>query len=188
LSLAVAEGRTAQLAAALRVQDPSVATALWRRYAPVVSRILRLTLGPQDRIDDSVQVVLLCVFHCARLLGPRADLDRLILATTVRIAQAELRGRRPRPLPRAATERHRGAGRANPRRDEVLRFYRILDGLSGADRVAFVMHYVEGLDGRAVAEIMGSSPALAKRRFRRSLRKVSAGIESDPVLSRLRTG
>lgn len=176
------------LRAALRAQDPAVAGPLWRRFAPTISRLLRRVLGPRAAIDDAVQVVLMCVFHRGQRLRPRADLRRLVVKTTADIARAELR--RPRigvsssaPSTRFARETRRDVGS-----EAVLRFYRTLDRLGAADRIAFVFRHIEGIDARAVAAAIGESPATTKRRIDRALGKVVVAIGRDPVLRRLRTG
>jgi RNA polymerase sigma-70 factor (ECF subfamily) len=191
-SRSASDRATHALLAGLRAQDPTVAGPMWRQYAPTVFRMLRRTLGPVADIDAAVQVVLLCVFHRGRRLGPRADLGQLVLRMTARIAQGELRqrpSRRPaRSRSRAGRAPNAGDGGGNET-DAVHRFYRILDGLSAPDRVAFVLHYIEGLDARAVAAATGASAARTLRRLRRSLQKVADGIEGDETLRLIgRTG
>jgi DNA-directed RNA polymerase specialized sigma24 family protein len=60
--------------------------------------------------------------------------------------------------------------------------------MAAPDRIAFVLHRIEGLDSREVAAVMGASSARTNVRLRRSLRQVFDGIVGDPVLSRFRTG
>lgn len=166
---------SAELLAALRAQDPAVAAPLWRCFAPTIARLLRRTLGPQARIDDAVQVALLCVFRRGRRMRPGADLRQSVLAVTARIAEGELRRT---PGTRASRP---PAVRAS---DAVTRFYKILDSLRAPDRVAFVFHYLEGMDVREVAVVTGASPARASRRLRRSLAKVVEAVDGDPALRR----
>src|SRR5262249_50752258 len=149
----------ARLLAALRGQDPAVADPLWRRFGPAVFRMLRRVLGPRAAIDDAVQVVLLCVVHRGRRLRPGTDLGRFILKMTADIARAELRRPRFRTLSSAARARaERESAPRDAASEGVRRFYRVLDRLDAADRIAFVFHYVEGLDTRNVAAAIGSSP------------------------------
>jgi DNA-directed RNA polymerase specialized sigma24 family protein len=144
-------------------------------------------MGPRIPVDTTAQVVLLCVFHRGSRLGPdadQADLARLVVRTTVRIASAELR------QPSLGWFRSALRGRAvrepkardRSEQDALLRFYRILDGLGVAERIAFVLHKIEGLDVPTVAAAMASSPERTSRRLDRSIRKVSAALERDPVL------
>ena len=67
-----------------------------------------------------------------------------------------------------------------------MRFYRILDRLNAADRIAFVFHYVEGVVVRDVAAALGSTTVVTRRRLERVLRTVHDGIRRDPFLRELR--
>ena len=51
------------LVARLVARDPRAATLLWRRFAPMVFRMLRRMLGPGSDIEDLAQEVFLCVFQ-----------------------------------------------------------------------------------------------------------------------------
>ena len=186
----MADGEDARLVAALRAQDPAVARPLFKRFAPTISRLLRRTLGPQAPIDVAVDVVLLCVFHRARRLQPRSDLRQFIVGATARVARAELR--QPAP-PRSLSPRGWGPARPRaapeataPQHQAVMRFYRILDRLNAADRIAFVFHYVEGVVVRDVAAALGSPTVVTRRRLERVLRTVHDGIRRDPFLRELR--
>jgi RNA polymerase sigma factor (sigma-70 family) len=167
------------MVASLRAQNPAVARPLWQWFAPPISRLLRCTLGPRVPIDDAIQVVLLCVFRRGRRLRPDSDLRQFVLKTTARIAQAELRrGRKFRRLTPSGRP-------AEQEREAVMRFYRILDQLSPPDRIAFVFHHIEGMELREVAGAIGEAPARTRRRLHRSVGKIIAGIERDPLLAPL---
>jgi RNA polymerase sigma factor (sigma-70 family) len=181
----VAADRGSQsLVAGLRAQDPAVAAPLWQRFAPLVFRLLQHTLGPDAAVDDAVHVVMLCVFHRGRRLRPRADLRKLVLETTARVAQGERRRRTISWL--AAVGRVAGlrAPRSRTTRgdESVRRFYRVLDRLNAPERIAFVFHHIERLDIREVAAATGASLERTARRLQRSLIKVAEWIEDDPVL------
>jgi RNA polymerase sigma factor (sigma-70 family) len=184
------DDQQAKLVAALRAQDPAVARPLWNRFAPSTFRVLRRTLGPAARIDDAVQVVFLCVFHRGGQLRPGTDLDQFVLKVTARVARAELRRstlRRVLPIPGSRAARARAARAASKSEHEASkRFYRILDRLSAADRIAFVFHHVEHIEVRVVAAATGATVAETRRRLRRALRQVFDGIQRDPILRALR--
>jgi DNA-directed RNA polymerase specialized sigma24 family protein len=176
----------ARLVSALRAQDPAVARPLFERFVPTIYRLLRRTLGPEAPIDVALEVVLLCVFHRARRLQPRSDLRQFIIRETARVARADLR-RRARPSsppprgwrparPPAATDA------AAPAYQAVMRFYRTLDRLSAANRIAFVFHHVEGIEARDIAAALGETAVVTRRRLARVLRTVHDDIRRDPVL------
>jgi len=190
IPLAEPDGDSAQLLTALRVQDPAAAKPLWQRFAPAIFRMLRRMLGPQASqasIDDVVQVVLLRVFDRARHLRPPTDLRQVVMRTTVRVARGELRRRRSRRLVSASPSGGAGDLRthdlAGQDAEIVARFYRILDRLSPLDHIAFVLHYIEGLEVPEVATALEASPARTARRLRRSVDEVIEAIKRDPLLS-----
>jgi len=162
----------AKLIAALHAQDPAVARLLWKRFAPRTFRLLGRTLGPEAPVDAAVEVVLLCAFHRGARVRSEAKFNELVLKVTARVARAEL-PRVPAREPFRSTD------------DAKTRFYRILDRLGPADRIAFVFHHVESLDVRVVAAAMGGTVSGTTQRLRRALRMVFAGIQRDPVLRAL---
>ena len=177
------------LLAPLLAQDPTAAGPLWQRFAPTVFRILRRTLGPRAQIDDAVQDVLVRVFQRARRLKTTSDLALLVLRTTSRVAHVRLRRRSFRWLPfrlRAQEDNESGIGHiADQELDAVVRFYRVIDRLGAWDRIAFALHFIEGLGPRVIAAVLGASSGRTRRRLHRSLHKVHAGIRRDAVLRHL---
>jgi RNA polymerase sigma-70 factor (ECF subfamily) len=167
-----------------------VAGPLCERFAPMVARLLRRTFGPQAPIACTVDVVLLCVLERARRLQPRSDLQRFIARATARVVRAELQRRaRASSLPprRSRAARPRAAcGMKVREHDAAVRLYRILDRLNAADRIAFVFHFVEGVEIRDVAAALGWTVLATRRGLERVLRAVDDGIRRDPVLRRLR--
>jgi len=172
LALTETAAHDGSLLAPLLARDPIAAGALWRRFAPTVFRMLRRTLGPRAQIDDAVQHVLLRVYRKARRVKTSSDLTLLVLKTTSRVAYVWLR------------RRDAGAhvARGNHQPDAVLRFYRVIDRLSAWDRIAFTLHFIEGLGPRKISAVLGSSSGRTRRRLHRGLREVYAGIRCDPVL------
>jgi RNA polymerase sigma factor (sigma-70 family) len=166
----------ARMVIGLRAQDPAVARPLWRQFAPTVLRILRRTLGPRVVVDDALREVFVTIFRGGRRLRPNSDLRRVVLKATARVAQARLRKLGASwpctsPWPRGLYEP--GARTAGSQEPEPLRqFHRILDRLTARDRVAFELHYIEGIELREVADALGAHRVgrLAIEALRRSPR------------------
>ena len=57
------EADDATLARALIGRSPAAPRVAWKRFAPMVRRILRRSLGPEGDIEDVVQDVFLCLFE-----------------------------------------------------------------------------------------------------------------------------
>ncbi len=69
---------------------------------------------------------------------------------------------------------------SNPLDRLLLRaVYQVLDGLAVADRVAFVLHCIEGETLDAVARICSCSLATAKRRVARAQDAIDRLVDSD---------
>src|SRR3954468_3106985 len=85
------ESDDAELARALIARDPRAPRALWRRFAPMVFRMLRRALGPAYHVEDRPQDVLLVVFEKSpRLREPKA-LKAFVISITVLTTRSELR-------------------------------------------------------------------------------------------------
>ncbi|HEY3594545.1 MAG TPA: sigma factor, partial [Polyangiaceae bacterium] len=52
----------AALARAMIADDPRAPRVAWHRFAPMVHRILKRTLGPGADVEDLVQEVFLCLY------------------------------------------------------------------------------------------------------------------------------
>jgi RNA polymerase sigma-70 factor (ECF subfamily) len=154
-------------------EEPLTFEQTYRRYSRYVAAVvLRLDPGVSD-LDDVVQdVFLAAVAGLQRLRDPSAT--KAWLATVaVRLVRRRLRLRKmwrwlgiaeddrpPAPLIDAGS---------NPLDRLLLRaVYQVLDGMAVADRVAFVLHCLEGETLEAVAQICRCSLATAKRRIARA--------------------
>jgi len=157
---------------------------IYRRYSRYVAAVvLRLDPGVPD-LDDVVQDVFLAAAGgLKRLRDPSAT--RPWLATTaVHMVRRRLRLRRMwRWLGIGEDERPPAAlvdAGTNPL-DRLLlgRVYQVLDGLAVDDRVAFVLHCLEGETLEAVARICRCSLATTKRRVARAQQAIDQLAGSD---------
>jgi RNA polymerase sigma-70 factor (ECF subfamily) len=180
------------LVAGLVARDPRAATLLWRRFAPMVFRMLRRMLGPGSDIEDLAQEVFLCVFQkVPRLRDPQA-LKAFVASVTVLSVRHELRRRyiRRRALPflRPGPPETETMTRGADAREALLRFYRILNGLTPRTRSALVLRFIEAMDLTEVAAALGVSLATTKRLLARGWTKVALQTERDPFLAQYRSG
>jgi RNA polymerase sigma-70 factor (ECF subfamily) len=171
-------------------ETPLTFEQTYRRYSRYVAAIvLRLDPGVPD-LDDVVQDVFLAAASGLRRLRDPNATKAWLATVAVRTVRRRLRLRRmwrwlgigdddsrpPAPLVDAGS---------NPV-DRLLlaAVYRVLDGMAVADRVAFVMHHIEGETLEAVARICGCSLATAKRRIARAQEAIDrlvgdgAGVDS----------
>lgn len=136
-------------------------------------------LGSLDDADDAVQV--------AWLRADQADVDGIenlagwLTTVVARICLDMLRTRRRRgeePLTPGADTVTERRGRADPEREAVLAesvgraLLVVLDRLTAAERVAFVLHDLFGVPFEEIASVVGRSPAASKKLASRARARV----------------
>src|SRR3954470_13600622 len=184
---ALEESDDAELARALIARDPQAPRALWRRYAPMVFRMLRRALGPGHDVEDLAQEVFLCVLEKLPTLREPKALKAFVISITVLTTRSELRRLWVRRWIRLSNKGD-ATGKAvvhldTDAREALGRFYGVLDRINAQDRTLFVLRFMEGLGLLEVAAAGGLSLATTKRRLARAWAKVILLVERDPVLS-----
>ena len=129
---------------------PQAPRALWRRFAPMVFRMLKRALGPGHDVEDLAQEVFLCVFEKVPALREPKALKAFVISITVLTTRSELRRlwvrrwirlsrtRATRPAKRWCHAGHRLARGARP-------FLRGPGPRQRQDRTLFVLRFMEGL-------------------------------------------
>lgn len=175
------------LARAAAQGHPGAAPVVWQRFAPLVRRILKRTLGPGDEVDDHVQDTFLRFFRVAKDLRDPSLLSSFIVGIAVRVARAELRRRRVRrwlqlspsgELPEVGGAQQDPQGRA-----ALTRLYAILDQVDDRSRTLFVLRFIEGLELTEIAAALGCSLATTKRHLARASHRILTAAQRDPALS-----
>ena len=175
----------AELGAALIRGEAAAAHVAWKRYAPMVRRIIKRTLGPGYDVDDYAQEAFLRFFTMVPSLEEPKALRSFLVTVTTNVVRDALKYRWVRrimqPLGPGVSEK---AARAHdPSEREALgRFYKILDRLSADDRTAYVLRFIEEMDLIEVAEALGCSLATVKRRLLAVHKRVFKMVERDPAL------
>jgi RNA polymerase sigma-70 factor (ECF subfamily) len=172
--------------------------AVYRAHAKTVSRWAGRLLGPGGDCEDVVQEVFIVVRQRLARFDGQAEITTWLYEITVRVVQEWRRrrrwwswvtGRGPSPSRgRAQTPPTLAdAGALDPVqrlevREQVLRFYRILDGMPEAYRTTFILFEAEGLSGERIAEITGTRLgtvwvrlARARRIFIDRMRRLEGG-------------
>jgi RNA polymerase sigma-70 factor (ECF subfamily) len=176
----------ATLAQSAMTGDPAAHTAIWDRFHPLVRRVLRRAMGPATDVEDQVQEVFLQFYRNRTQLRNPAALRSFLFGIAMRVAASELRSRRIRSwlrlTPDGVLDEHAAPHTDSDAREAVKRLYAILDRLDTKSRLAFVLHYVEGLELLEVASALGVSLATVKRRLSRVSARVWAMAEGDRLL------
>lgn len=182
----LAEADDATLARALIAKQGGAPRVAWTRFAPLVRRILRRSLGPQHDVEDIVQDVFLCLFERVHTLRDPVALKAFVIAIAVRTVRYEIRRARVRRwvgLSRTAELPDlRVVNADSSARHALIHFYRALDRINERDRTAFVLRFIEGMEAAEVAEALDVSVPTARRCFTRAWERVTFFAERDPFL------
>jgi RNA polymerase sigma-70 factor (ECF subfamily) len=134
---------------------------LYREHRRAVAGNLYRVLGDRTELDDLVQEVFVIAFRgLARFRGD-AKLSTWLYRVCVNVALGRLRSksRRAPAVPYADLD-DAGDGGANApdlqieRREELVRVYRALEELAPKKRIVFILHEVQGLDIKEIADIV----------------------------------
>jgi RNA polymerase sigma-70 factor (ECF subfamily) len=167
------------LVLALRAGESWASEALWERYSRRVSGFFARVAGAslQD-VEDLTQDVFLRVLANHGNIQKPASLRHYVMSIAYHVLNLQFRYQRVRRLvvlsatgetPDMATP-----ARADDDARHALRAcHEILEGIRARERVAFLLHHVEGLTLAEVALRLNTSRSTAKRLVSRAARKVS---------------
>jgi RNA polymerase sigma-70 factor, ECF subfamily len=153
---------------------------------PVAANLYRV-LGDRNELDDLVQEVFVIAFRGMDKFRGEARLSTWLYRICVNVALGRLRtrARRPPPIPTAEPpEREADAGTSSPerlmeRREDVIRVYRALDQLAPKKRVVLVLHEIEGLDIKEIAEIVQAPLVTVRTRLHYARKEFYRHIAAD---------
>jgi RNA polymerase sigma-70 factor (ECF subfamily) len=161
--------------------------AIWVRYAPLVHRVARGTLGTAHEAEDAAQDSFVTLFSRLDGLAKPEALRSFVYSIAVRTIRWHLRRRRIRRWISLSDAVDSVEPLAKPTdheaRDLLRRFYRILDALGTDDRMVFVLRHVEDMKLEEVAATMSLSLATVKRRLARSQQAIDSAIRETPDLA-----
>jgi len=183
------EDDDAALVSAVRAGLPRAAARIWDRYASLVRRLLRRTLGPTVDVDDALQEVFMRLFRDLDSLREPTALRSFLIGITMHVATSELRRRRARrwlllsddgtvPTTEVVTDEH-----VLEQRQALHALYRILDRVDTNRRLVFVLRYVESMELTELSAVLGCSLATTKRRVADAAERVSRLASRDPHLA-----
>jgi RNA polymerase sigma-70 factor (ECF subfamily) len=179
------EGDEAALVAAVSGGRVDAAAAFYDRHVRAIHALVFRLMGPDAELDDVVHDVFVRALESlSRLRQPAALRSWLfgIAIRTVRIRfqrrarQRWLRFMAPEDLPEPTTLPETELG------DALRDVYAILLGMDSDERIALVLHRVEGLSLEDAARVAGTSLATFRRRLARGEAKFFARARSRPAL------
>lgn len=157
---------------------------VYREHSPRVARFLRRMLGPDNAVDDLVQVVFVELFSTLDRFRGDAKLSTWLYGIARNVAgkhiRTESRHRRrvdalaaSQQEPRRVSSVH-GAAEA---RAELEALESVLATLDDKHRAVWVMREVEELSTEEVAEALDLPPGTVRSRLFNARKKVLAGLE-----------
>lgn len=176
----------AQLLRRMIEGHPRALRASWLRFAPLVFRLLRRALGPDEDVRDLAQRVFVRLFRHVGALRNPSELKPLVIALTAKTLRTEIRLRRARrwlsalqtpPPPRSSSIPPEPTSRA-----AVRRLYRILDRSRTDERIAFAFHFLEGLSLEEVAAALNLSLSATQEMLARVWSRTVLFVEHDGAL------
>jgi len=172
------QGTEQQLVAGVMARHPGAIAKLFDLYGPQVHRLLYRMLGPDQELDDLVHETFVRALGSIHTLRDASAIRQWMIGVAVFTARIRIQGRSrrwwlrflpPEELPEEE------AAPANLEEREALRcLLRALDLLAADERVALVLHRIEGMTLQDAALAAGTSLATFKRRLARGERKLLA--------------
>lgn len=151
---------------------------LFKRHVDGVHRHLSLLLGPQEDVDDLVQMVFLNVFQSIRKFRGASAFSTWLFRITINVARQEIRVRsRHRRLNVAVKEVNEVRGtsvRGTPESSlsNVEEVYDVLDRLSEKKRETFILYTYEGYSLQEIAELLDSTVSTIGSRLQAARKEV----------------
>lgn len=185
-----APAEDAALASALIAGDRRATLLAWKRFAPMVYRILRRTFGSVSDVEDLQQDIFLAFFRKVPGLRDPKALEAFVGAITARMIKYEFRRRKHSFV--FSWGAHTDPGGEQdvpdettvdiPARQALSAFGEVLDQLNAKDNMLFRMRFIDGLNLPQIAEAVGISVSTTKRQLARIRKVVGQRIRKNPAL------
>src|SRR4051812_18483374 len=176
----------AEQALALQRGDPGAPGRIYDRHAQAVHRVVYRLLGPGGELDDIVQEVFIYAFSSIDKLREPAALRSWLLGIAAGKVRAYLRRRSRRRwlsfLPNEELAELPASG-GEPDVGLLQEVYAVLGRLPPDERLALVVHHVEGLPVHEAAVLCGMSISTFKRRCARGESLFMARARHVPALA-----
>jgi RNA polymerase sigma-70 factor (ECF subfamily) len=175
----------AELVLALKRGDTGAAGRLYDRHAASVHGMVHRLLGREAELDDIVQEVFIYALCSIDKLREPGALKSWLLGIAVGKVRTHLRNRWRRRWLRFLPQHELPEPSVpvyDPHAELVSEVCGILDLLPAEERIALVVHRVEGLSIHEAAKACGMSLSTFKRRFARGEERFMARAKLRPAL------
>jgi len=160
--------------------DPRAWQRLADQYRPVLEAAARRYVGPEDAEDVASNVIADLPKIASRWRGT-SPFDIYILRVVRNTAIDMTRRRRSSPIEEAGDVRatEPGTHERAVMREQLARFYALLDGMGPEKRTAVELVTIHGVKGRTVAEMLAVSEATVSRWNTRAQQALATEWESE---------
>ncbi len=159
---------------------------LFHREKRRVHATLYRVLGSNADMEDLVQEAFLEIFKGLPGFRGEASLGSWIDRVTVRVAYGHITRRKPAAVSLSVVSdvraRDASAEERAMSREAARRLYAALDRVEARQRIAYVLHVIDGRPIADVAKAMGATAVLTKVRVWRARTAVEAQARRDPLL------
>ncbi len=175
----------ADIVASAKEGDPAAFRQLFEKHVAGVHRHLSLLIGPNEDIDDLVQLVFLNVYQSIERFRGKSAFSTWLFRITINVARQEIRMRgRRRRLSSAICEVGKVAGKRLKQTSEGSlstwqQIYRVLDRLSPKKRETFILYMYEGYSLEEIARLLGSSVSTIGSRLQAGRKEILAIMASE---------
>lgn len=180
------EGGDHELVQAILAGRTDAATVFYDSHVDSVQRLAFRLLGPDTEIEDVVHDVFLRALESMSRLRDPAALKGWVFGITIRVVRTRIQRRirqrwlrimDPNEVPDVAITSDAGLSEA------MCGVYAILERLPADERIALVLHRVEGLSLEQAAAACETSLATLRRRLARAETKFFSRAEKTPSLA-----
>jgi RNA polymerase sigma factor (sigma-70 family) len=165
----------------------------WQRlafleYHGLVHGLVLKCLGPNAEAADLVSEVFVKFFENAHRIRVQGAIRSYLVSITMNAIRGEVRRRKRRDLLMKLSgllpELEQEPGHDDPKaKAALIQLSRILEELGANDRIAFVLHSLEGMHIAEIAGVLRVSESTAKRRVRRANEHVLKRVSRNALLA-----
>ena len=175
----------ADIVASAKEGDPAAFRQLFEKHVAGVHRHLSLLIGPNEDVDDLVQLVFLNVYQSIGRFRGKSAFSTWLFRITINVARQEIRMRgRRRRLSTAICEVSKVARSGAKHTPEGSlstwqQIYKVLDRLSPKKRETFILYMYEGYSLEEIARLLGSSVSTIGSRLQAGRKEILAIMASE---------
>lgn len=168
-------------------------TGDWQRRAfdefhGLVHGLVLKCLGPNAEASDLVSEVFVKFFENAHRIRAQGAIRSYLVSITMNAIRGEVRRRKRRELLLKLSgllpDLEQEPGHDDPKaKAALIQLSRILEDLGANDRIAFVLHSLEGMHIAEIAAVLKVSESTAKRRVRRANEHVLKRVSRNALLA-----